>query len=415
MIGEQYQITGTYSKVWESERESMTFNEYIYGNEVGINLGYSINGAYYISEREASAYSNESIYPLNSYCTHENQVYKCNTAIDTAEEWDATHWDLIADVDAMVTEGIFVPMDITPDSNGIFTPTKFYVHVEGGNNADTCVHLVGDGSRNGEYEQYKENNVSIPITTLTGKLNGEGKSVVVFPDGMKRAGSVCDEIVIKNGKAVAIKRVGSVDLGTLDWTKRTGVDGIFQSESVIRLNYKYTKDTYMVCSIALYKGTVQGGATVTTFTDKTFAAYYHQLHNSRVIYYKDSAYVDAAAFKTAMQGVLLYFELATPQEYELDDFQLPISIQADAFGTEEQTIPNGTSSAPATIGIKYAIDAVGFILNAPKNYISAESMDNFLSQLGAAMGGTWTKTWNESSGKWDFSFTQNVTPQDNND
>ena len=302
----------------------------------------------------------------------------------------------------MVTEGIFVPMDITHDSNGIFTPSKFYVHVEGGNATDTCVHLVGNGSRNGEYEQYKEQNTSIPVTTLTGKLNGQGESVVVFPDGMKKAGSVCDEIVIKNGKAVAVKRIDAVNLGGITWSYKN--NGVFVAVISSLKNSGAAVCPIYEFGLYSYNQIASHDKTITTKVG----------YSDNAVTVCDTAYSDATTYKTAMNGVILYYELATPKEYILDDFQLPISIQADALGTEEQTIPSGVASAPATIGIKYAIDAVGFILNAPKNYISEQSMDNFLSQLGTAMNGTWTKTWNSTTNEWDFSFTPNVTPEENN-
>lgn len=53
------------------------------------------------------------------------------------------------------------------------------------------------------------NTQTLPVTTLTGKLNGAGSSVTIFPDGMKKAGSVYDEIKIDNGVVKAVKRVGS--------------------------------------------------------------------------------------------------------------------------------------------------------------------------------------------------------------
>lgn len=44
---------------------------------------------------------------------------------------------------------------ITPDSNGKFTPSaNGELTVTGGNGTDTCVHLVWDGERDGEYEPY---------------------------------------------------------------------------------------------------------------------------------------------------------------------------------------------------------------------------------------------------------------------
>lgn len=323
IVGQQHQITGTFSKVWESEEESPVFTEYTYGSIVEGAKYYSVGGSHYEAKGAVFEYDNESIWETETYCFHENQVYKCNTAIDTAEEWDATHWDLIADVATMVTEGIFVPMDITPDSNGIFTPTKFYLHVEGGNATDTCVHLVGDGARNGEYEQYQEHNVSIPVTTLTGKLNGEGESVVVFPDGMKRAGSVCDEIVIKNGKAVAIKRVGSVDLGSLTW------DYSSENFSATISNRAFKKDN--IFSFAKYPLRGYVGNRSAANVDKNAYWYYATNYTSRSFYIVDSAYSDSETFKTAMNGVMLYYELRTPQEYELDNSP----IKSINFGNQD--------------------------------------------------------------------------------
>lgn len=44
---------------------------------------------------------------------------------------------------------------VTPDANGLFTPSKTgALTVTGGDSSSTCVHLVWDGERNGEYEPY---------------------------------------------------------------------------------------------------------------------------------------------------------------------------------------------------------------------------------------------------------------------
>lgn len=50
---------------------------------------------------------------------------------------------------------------------------------------------------------------TLPITTLKGKASGSATNVVVFPDGMKKAGNVFDEIKVESGVVKAIKRVGS--------------------------------------------------------------------------------------------------------------------------------------------------------------------------------------------------------------
>lgn len=51
----------------------------------------------------------------------------------------------------------------------------------------------------------------LPITSLKGKLDGAGNSVIVFPDGLKKVGNIQDEIFVEDGVVKAIKRVGSRD------------------------------------------------------------------------------------------------------------------------------------------------------------------------------------------------------------
>lgn len=55
----------------------------------------------------------------------------------------------------------------------------------------------------------KESTIPIPVITLTGKQSGSSTSEVIFPDGMKSAGSVKDEVYVEDGKTYAVKRVGS--------------------------------------------------------------------------------------------------------------------------------------------------------------------------------------------------------------
>ena len=42
------------------------------------------------------AYSNASTYAVDDIVTQDSKLYKCSTAISTAEEWTAAHWTLIA-------------------------------------------------------------------------------------------------------------------------------------------------------------------------------------------------------------------------------------------------------------------------------------------------------------------------------
>ena len=40
----------------------------------------------------ADEYSSSSTYAVGDICMHNGQLYECNTAINTAEEWNSSHW-----------------------------------------------------------------------------------------------------------------------------------------------------------------------------------------------------------------------------------------------------------------------------------------------------------------------------------
>lgn len=40
----------------------------------------------------SDAYSNSKTYAVGDYCIYENTLYKCTTAITTAEAWNSAHW-----------------------------------------------------------------------------------------------------------------------------------------------------------------------------------------------------------------------------------------------------------------------------------------------------------------------------------
>ena len=77
------------------------------------------------------------------------------------------------------------------------------------------------------------------------------------------------------------------------------------------------------------------------------------------LYIKDSAYTDAATFKTAMQNehVQLYYELATPIEYEIySPTKMPFNwkYRVSEYHTKKMLPENGENptSAPFACEIK---------------------------------------------------------------
>jgi hypothetical protein len=195
---------------------------------------------------------------------------------------------------------------------------RFYYYQGSGEstyNNDACLSLY-NASKNGTYEAHWENNCPIDITTLKGRATGSTTDVVMFPDGLCSAGSVYDEIDLKNGRAV--KRIGKVDLGTLDYARgETSVSGVYriaasfaghpQSKSVNADSHvnlicpKYTEDT------ANY---IWGGEA----SDKSVSIV-------SMVWLRDDSIVASDIVNghiSKLEGVMVYYELATPIEYTFD-------------------------------------------------------------------------------------------------
>lgn len=203
---------------------------------------------------------------------------------------------------------------------------------------EVCVNL-SDVNRNGQYEPYWKNTVNLNITSLTGKLNGEGNSVTIVPTGLKSAGTVYDYGIIEKGKLTKIvKCIGEVDLGTLTYAYYQGSvgGGTAHPYFITPLSGKYGNDVAALCS----KYETVNWVAFARSTDKVLNT--ANAIGSNYIQIRDSAYTDTATFKTAMSGVMLNYELATPEVYILDN-PVPVSLLTYKDCTVKQ-LPENTST-----------------------------------------------------------------------
>lgn len=148
---------------------------------------------------------------------------------------------------------------------------------------------IEEGSTATDYEPYTENKIDLLSTQTLNGINGVNDYIEVIDKG--------------NGlyDLKKTKNIDSVDLGTLDWA----VDGPnFYSGSISSVIKppandnsvgNYTCQKYV--NVALSKN----------FVDGDFGS-----NSSGLVYFRNSAYTTAAAFKTAMNGVILYYQLKTP-------------------------------------------------------------------------------------------------------
>ena len=168
------------------------------------------------------------------------------------------------------------------------------------------------------FEPYTSITYPIQSTDLRGlyKLNGNK----LYTDG---------DIYPADGNGT--RKYGIVDLGTLDWTYNnvqfmTNVNGIKSSGAAMLICSKYPMTT---------------ADTWANMTDKTCGS----IAISDQFRIKDSSYTDAATFKTAMSGVYLIYELATPTTATFTPFTSPQMVYRN--GTEEYI---DTRDMPVPVG-----------------------------------------------------------------
>lgn len=140
------------------------------------------------------------------------------------------------------------------------------------------------------------------------------KIPITFP---VEAGTVYGGYVdVVTGKLVVDKVI--VDLGVLTWTYDSTNAYFYTNSIASALKAMSARTMPLLCSKYVC---VSDGRAFSDVPDKTI--YNTIVNNVRCIGIKDSAYTDAATFKTAMNGVMMVYPLAAPVEYDLD----PVTVK----------------------------------------------------------------------------------------
>ena len=224
-------------------------------------------------------------------------------------------------------------------------------------NNDICIHLVHTGYRNGEYQPYEN---------FTRQIDPRIKEA--FPNGMK----LWDKVYNKNGKGYIVKGTVVVDLGTLSYSVGGSTNGTPRMVSSVIPSIAVTEPTN-VANIVCSKYVANTANNV--YMNNIGIAV---LRTGELSIY-DPSYTDAATFKAAMQGVMLWCELAEPEVIEYDE---PFNLDYEVwdFGTEE--ILSEQPSAPISADIIYQFNAVDTIRN---NQIEIAELKAMIATMQAQM------------------------------
>ena len=130
-----------------------------------------------------------------------------------------------------------------------------------------------------------------------------------------------------------VQCVGSVDLGTLTWMKTSSQSvGDYFYAPVSAIGFKRLGAFGITVHNILCSKYITVARNPNAFVDKTIVLDGDSTAVSQ-IQVKDTAYTDATAFKQAMAGVILYYELANPVVTDIsslipDDFLRNIEVEA---------------------------------------------------------------------------------------
>ena len=336
-------------------------------------------GAYNLSNGD-KAYHSECIRSKNTYkCFPNTQYYCCipNLSHIRVLVYDAggNYIKYFQNVD--MTNGVFT----TPSNAHYFT---LYCGTSYGTTYknDICINLSWSGYKNGTYEPYWKSTLAFDPKNVYGQLEGEGELVQCLPNGMKKAGDVKDMLNLVG--AEVYNKVGDVDLGEQQWYSGS-VDYFgyyFDSNKIDTSKRNIITPKYIKYPNLFYWDTAPDVCIGVGSTQGR-------------IYIKDSslANLSSSSVATALSGVKLYFELATPLHYTNCIYRDPVSgediplqnlmgYKVDDFGTE-RILPENTSTLTTcspSLTIRYGVNAVDTLRRLGSNYVKATESQSFTSE-----------------------------------
>lgn len=128
---------------------------------------------------------------------------------------------------------------------------------------------------------------------------------------LRSTGSVYDEYDFK--RKVFVQRVGHVDMGGLNYSYNSGNKQFGANLNSLR----YVTDNEVVNAVS---GLYTPMTKTALASDVTLNMAMRSDNSGSTMYFRNLAYSSAAAFKTAMNGVQLFYELADPVEYDISEY-----------------------------------------------------------------------------------------------
>ena len=177
---------------------------------------------------------------------------------------------------------------------------------------DICINLSWDGERNGEYEPYKAEYYPLAQNLELRGIPKLDASNNLYYDG--------DEY---ESTGDVTRKYGVVDMGLLNWA----YNGLFYVDISAMKPATTADERNKGVFCAIYAPSSNTTISADAMDEKSI------LRGNGYVAIKDTAYTDAATFKTAVYGKYLIYELTTTTAETVNGFTNPQFV--DDFGTEQ--------------------------------------------------------------------------------
>ena len=198
--------------------------------------------------------------------------------------------------------------------------------------------LVSGSTTPTEFKSYRGIIETLAIPSAIQNLTGYGRGI----------NDTCYNYIDFDRK-VFVQKVGRVDLGTLNWSYNSSV-GRFGATDFSTYKKPTDNNTALVGLCDKYSITSWNDL-VNNNTDMNIAV----LSSNNNIIVRNTNYTSAEAFKNAMSGIYLYYELATPIETDISEYLTTDTLDVEPLGTLEFT---NTYSQAVPSDIDYLIEEV---------------------------------------------------------
>ncbi len=311
---------GTLIHVNASAHKTVGFNQW--DEEIRTDGYYTNNGTWQAANNVMSAKNFIPVIPNTDY-------YVAYLGSDSSVRIAVTYWDANQNF-------IFRASNVSEFT----TPSNCYFILFNTNTAygttyknDICINLSWSGTRNGEYEPYDAHTYPLDSDLVLRGIPKLDASNKLYYDGDSY-----------EADGTVTRRYGIIDMGDINWTLDDAENHIFM---FLGYGIKYSGLTVST----MYSNTQNVGYLAwLTWDDLTVGITNNA--TSPIIRVKNNAYSDATAFKTAMSGVYIVYELATPTTESADPFASPQIV--NDWGTEEYVVTEQSGVAmPVGHNTKY--------------------------------------------------------------